>query len=84
MMQKRQIKLSNFAYSTHLKLDFKTCDLYFMRMVKLNNYSLQCMQSHGEDVGLFPWTEESHLERYDSLMELCTVSAGRDSYSALR
>lgn len=32
----------------------------------------------------FPWTEESHLERCDSLMELCTVNSARDSNSALR
>lgn len=83
-MQKRQMKLSNFAYSTHLKLAFQTSDLYFILKVKLNNYSLQYMLSHNEYVGLFPWTEESHLERCDSLMELCTVSAGRDSNSALR
>lgn len=37
-----------------------------------------------EDEGLFPWTEESHLERCDSLMELCAVSSGRDSNSVVR
>lgn len=37
-----------------------------------------------EDEGLFPWTEESHLERCDSLMELCAVSSERDSNSVLR
>lgn len=53
-------------------------------MVKLNNYSLYAVAQYcaSEDVALFPWTEESHLERCDSLMELCTVSAGRDSNSA--
>ncbi len=80
MMQKRQIEF----YTLEAWFQNKWPLFYFMLMVKLNNYSLQCMLSHGEDVGLFPWTEESHLERYDSLMELCTVSAGRDSNSALR
>lgn len=50
-----------------------------MQMVKPSNYCLFALAQCGasEDVGLFPRTEKSHSERCDSLMELCTVSAGR-------
>lgn len=80
------------AYSVHLNLLSKQVTFILFYRDHADGKTEQlglfiCSLSQycaSEDVGLFPRTEESHSERCDSLMELCMVSAGRDSNSALR